>query len=143
MRNATLSRNEKICLFVRCIPTRKINREIKRSHKVNANSNSAPSQACVRTDDTYLYTLSSDIYMRYNWQWVFWNPTDAPTSRIALSLLKTFDSLFPFYYFLVLSFLSVRNKDLLRSFCDIASQFYHPILFSISNIFTITFYNLL
>jgi len=83
-------------------------REIKRSHKVNANSNSAPSQACVRTDDTYLYTLSSDIYIcaitnnEFSETRPMLQPLELHFLSSKLSILSSRSTIFSFYLFFCL-----------------------------------------
>lgn len=112
MRNAMRSRNEKIHLFGRCTDKEDY-RGIKGSHKVNANSNSAPSWACVRADGTYLYTSSSDVCAITEFSET--RPMLQPLESHFPPSPQTPDSFFPFYCSLVLSFfVSVRGKDLLN-----------------------------
>lgn len=127
MQSAVHSENKKI-LFSRYFD-KKDYCEIKGSHKINANSNSAPSWACVRADGTYLNTLSSDVCAI----------TEFSETRPMLQPLEShflpLDSFFPFYCSLVLSFLSVRGKDLLSDLSAMShlNSIILYFLFSISN----------
>lgn len=108
-------RNKETHLFGRS-PDKEDYCGIKGSHKVNANSNSAPSSSvggctrmCSRRWHIFVH-VRSGVCAITELSVSLWNSPDASTSRVAFS---SPDSFFPFYCLLVLSLLPVRGKDLL------------------------------